>query len=132
MLSQAVCGERGSPKGRLFGRFFQDVDGCLEVMKTQSAIASGSAVLWALLPEAQWEPSDLDLFLGPLRVLEDTKWVDPWVDFLGSQGYELERGVEDREYHESQVCWCQVTLVDSGNVRRHLASRSGAVGARCK
>ena len=30
-------------------------------MKKQSAIALGSAVLHALLPDAQWQPNDLDM-----------------------------------------------------------------------
>lgn len=52
-------GAGGSFKKRLFGRFFENVDGFL--MKKQSAIALGSAVLHALLPDALWEPNDLDM-----------------------------------------------------------------------
>ena len=44
--------------------FFENVDGFLYLMKRQSAVASGSAVLHALLPDAQWEPNDLDICVG--------------------------------------------------------------------
>lgn len=33
-----------SPKHGVFGRFFRNIDGCLQLMEAQSAIASGSAV----------------------------------------------------------------------------------------
>jgi hypothetical protein len=85
-LSQVVSGERGSLKERLFGRFFQDIDGCFEVMRTQSAIASGSAVLHALLPSPSWEAKHIDIFVD---VQENRDWSYSWIEYMRSQGYAM-------------------------------------------
>lgn len=105
---QVVRAAGGSVKHLVFERFFRDVDGCVRLMKTQSAIASGSAVLRALLPEASWEPSDLDLYVGDMKVYGNLHWLLPWIDFLWKEGYRLQDGEGRVQYQESQVCVCFV------------------------
>lgn len=96
-------GACSSLKQKIFGRFFKDIDGCLQLMKTQSAIASGSAVLHALLPDAPWEPSDLDLYVGGHTFSKSIDWLLEWSDFLQGEGYEVEDHPDGGGYHGMKV-----------------------------
>lgn len=97
-------GAEGSPQEKVFGMFFRNIDGCLQLMETQSAIASGSAVLHALFPQASWSVGDLDLYVGDMKVYGKLGWLLPWIDFLRSQGYRMDDVKGRVQYQESQVC----------------------------
>lgn len=84
-----VCGGVEYKK-RVFGKFFDNIDGCLTFMGQNGVIASGSAVLHGLLPEADWEPNDLDMYVGGVSAREGKNWLIPWIDFLRSEGYYME------------------------------------------
>ena len=77
-------------KQRVFGQCFKDIDRCLGIMKEYGVIASGSAVLQGLLPQATWVAGDLDLYIGNVEDWSDLKCVLPWIVFLRSEGYKME------------------------------------------
>lgn len=75
---------------RLFGRFFKDVRGCRLLMSETSAIALGSAVLHALLSYAEWEPSDIGIFVQDESMDGDELF--KWTEFLVAEGYRCDVG----------------------------------------
>lgn len=84
-----TCHPGNSNEQKLFGRFFSDVDGCREHMKQKQVLASGSAVLHALLDDPTWVPSDLDLFV--LRTSLGERGLLEWREYFESEGYEVSR-----------------------------------------
>lgn len=72
---------------RLFGGFFEDVDGCLHLMKTYSAFLSGNAVLQNLGVEFDGGVTKLDFFLQRSAVEEEC-W-QAWDAYFRREGYSL-------------------------------------------
>lgn len=90
------------PEDRLFGKFFVDISRCRQLMKQKQVIASGSAVIYALLNEPTWSPSDLDLFVSR-KSLGKHGLLD-WHEFFCAEGYSLRRGVRQPSYFDGEVC----------------------------
>ena len=100
-------GETGCLAWKVFGDYFGNVEGCLNMMREHRVIASGSAVLRACLGECSWEPGDLDLYSGHGDYDESFNWVLPWIDFFFGEGYEIQMkdcGILYRRVEVSVVC----------------------------
>lgn len=70
----------------LFGGFFSDVSGCLEVMRRTSSLAFGSGVLHALECNPDWDCKQL---LFCLEYSNRGDGLVVWHEFLLSQGFSL-------------------------------------------
>ncbi|KAJ5346224.1 hypothetical protein N7452_004228 [Penicillium brevicompactum] len=81
-----------TPENRLFGKYFENVDGCRLLMKQKQAIASGGAVLHALELNPTWSTADLDLFVSSRKLSK--QGLLEWHEFLRSEGYSLSKATE--------------------------------------
>lgn len=70
---------------RVFGKFFANVDACRSLMKEKQVIASGSAILHALLKYPSWNPTEIEFFGSKNEVgISDNS---QWHSFLINEGY---------------------------------------------
>lgn len=93
--------ENATAETKLFGTFFNDVEGCRHLMKEKQVIASGSAVLFALEQCSTWSPSDLDFFVSTRSL--GNQGLFNCHQFLRSEGYSLSRETREGGYFGSQV-----------------------------
>lgn len=94
---QSAC-----PKQRLFGNFFVDVDGCRKLMREKQVIASGGAVLHAMLNKPFWLSNHIDLYVS--RPSFGGEGILQWHGFLVAEGYSLARELRDGLHRVGKVC----------------------------
>lgn len=98
---RCTCENCVTAEQQLFGRFFKDVVGCRVLMKEKQVIASGSAVLHALMAKPTWEPSDLDLYVS--RRSQTKNGLLEWHTFFRQEGYSVAKNSRSDVYGDGEV-----------------------------